>query len=893
MRSRFWPAAIVAAIFLALAGCAEKQGADGPAGATGATGADFSLATANETCAACHGRGMVLDAATGFNLDGTTNSPTGVHNPKPVTNPAGLTQILLNASVTQVTLTGAGDATMVVGVHVTKASDGTAYTTVTNSQMRLAFAELKDPATSGVAEWVNYFKSASSGFPTYVAGNTTSLPFSTGQGTGTTNGSFTNSGAGDYLIGFTTAATGLKLKTTTHRVAIQISLTASATIPSGSGTGVNGWAEFVPSAAIDGVGINTGSATVPVGFTAWGPGTAYQAASAAAPANHLVDTANCNECHQGISAHGGTRRTVEFCILCHNGGDGGTAYTTTTTEGHSIDWKQMLHKLHYGKELPSVQAGGTYAIGSADFSTGGFPQSMSNCMKCHGDASAKTYRNPGLYSSTIPGKTTLVTGSITGDAVTGWTLAASKEACLSCHDRTSFATTAPAGYTQHMGGAITGSTAATVCQSCHDPDTGGGSGTPKAAIAWAHGRQAQTTVAATYFCNVEKTTYTAPTASVAGSLVVDYSVSTGGNCTNAAVGSCTSTVGSGGARVDLTADPAFTVTTGLATSRLQLNIGYKDRWTTTSFGADYTNDGAGDGTTPGMPKAVNALQIGGAYPVQPVGTNAEGLYRYTYTIAAGTPGTHADPIPNAGTGIAMLEGHPVKTLPSSGGFARTIPVESAYAEFKIRDSSYTTTKRRPVVNVAKCQECHNSLSIHGDNRTASTRFGIGACTSCHNSANTDISVRPSNPALTADGLKEQTIDMKFMVHRIHKGRDLTYNFEIFGYGGSENEFGGEFPPGRVLSNCQNCHYAAGESLTVTGGVFSGTVTNDTNTLWLPDGIQGTTIDSGADRVSHADDLNISPNSAVCSTCHDSDGAKSHMKLQGGSFSVLQSNIEFY
>jgi glutaminase len=48
-----------------------------------------------------------------------------------------------------------------------------------------------------------------------------------------------------------------------------------------------------------------------------------------------------------------------------------------------VDFKVFIHKLHRGKDLPSVQAGGTYAIGRADFSDVGFPQPINNCRKCH------------------------------------------------------------------------------------------------------------------------------------------------------------------------------------------------------------------------------------------------------------------------------------------------------------------------------------------------------------------------------------------------------------------------------------------------------------------------------------------------------------------------------
>ena len=167
------------------------------------------------------------------------------------------------------------------------------------------------------------------------------------------------------------------------------------------------------------------------------------------------------------------------------------------------------------------------------------------------------------------------------------------------------------------------------------------------------------------------------------------------------------------------------------------------------------------------------------------------------------------------------------------------------------------------------------MSLHGNNRTIDATTGVVICTICHNSANSDLNRRPADLALTDDNKKEEAIDLKRMIHRIHAGRDTTTGFiEIFGFSGS-NKFAGEFPPGNALNNCENCH-AAG-----------------TYTLPLADGMQGTTISSGASLTDHADDLNISPNTAVCSTCHDSSGALTHMQVLGGNLSVKEADIEFY
>ena len=145
----------------------------------------------------------------------------------------------------------------------------------------------------------------------------------------------------------------------------------------------------------------------------------------------VVTTASCNACHVDLAAHGGTRRDTRVCVLCH------TDQTTDPESGNTVDFKVMVHKIHSGANLPSVEDGGTYFItGNSlrvfDFSEIRWTQDTRNCQTCHQGAQASNYK-------TRP----------------------SAEACGSCHDSVNFTTGA-----NHAAGPQPN----TACATCHPGD---------------------------------------------------------------------------------------------------------------------------------------------------------------------------------------------------------------------------------------------------------------------------------------------------------------------------------------------------------------------------------------------------------------------------------------
>ncbi|HXG31914.1 MAG TPA: OmcA/MtrC family decaheme c-type cytochrome [Bryobacteraceae bacterium] len=101
--------------------------------------------------------------------------------------------------------------------------------------------------------------------------------------------------------------------------------------------------------------------------------------------------------------------------------------------------------------------------------------------------------------------------------------------------------------------------------------------------------------------------------------------------------------------------------------------------------------------------------------------------------------------------------------------------------------------RRTVVALEKCNACHFSLSLHGDNRNR-----IEQCVLCHNPNETDRVRRP------ADQMPPESVNFVTMIHRIHSGEEQVRDFTIYGFGNVPHNFNEVRYPGD-LRNCDACH----------------------------------------------------------------------------------------
>jgi len=134
---------------------------------------------------------------------------------------------------------------------------------------------------------------------------------------------------------------------------------------------------------------------------------------------------NCYACHDDLWFHGGGRRGFGTCIMCH--GDSGaedrglpSRPVSNSAPGTAIAFREMLHKIHMGKDLYDPLA---YKIeGNSTWSSYenvGFPAmpgGVAQCVKCHGNDAWK-----------LPGDRSHPTQQVTPAAKWGFV-------CGSCHD---------------------------------------------------------------------------------------------------------------------------------------------------------------------------------------------------------------------------------------------------------------------------------------------------------------------------------------------------------------------------------------------------------------------------------------------------------------------------
>ena len=94
-------------------------------------------------------------------------------------------------------------------------------------------------------------------------------------------------------------------------------------------------------------------------------------------ARQIATTEQCAACHVRLGLHGGPRRSVEYCVTCHNPG------TVDPDGDESVEMSYMVHSIHMGRERPLAYIVYGYGGSVHDYSDVGYPQSPLYCENCH------------------------------------------------------------------------------------------------------------------------------------------------------------------------------------------------------------------------------------------------------------------------------------------------------------------------------------------------------------------------------------------------------------------------------------------------------------------------------------------------------------------------------
>jgi OmcA/MtrC family decaheme c-type cytochrome len=456
----------------------------------------------------------------------------------------------------------------------------------------------------------------------------------------------------------------------------------------------------------------------------------------------VVSTAACNQCHDPLALHGGARREVALCILCHQ------PQTTDDRSTNTVDFKVMIHKIHQGADLPSVQAGTPYVIAGADFSGVVWPQDTRNCTTCHQGASqADHYKaNP------------------------------SRAACGSCHDDVDFALG-----TNHGGGVQTDDNQCSICHAADGAEF-------DLSVSGIHTIPVQSEQLKGLVVEITGVTNTSP----GSKPTVTFAIKDGG-----------------GNPVALSSLSSFTLRLAGPTT-------------------DYTWMASESATS------ATATATG---------------YSYTFrnnssAIPAGSKGTFAVGAEGARS-VTLMGALPFQSISTSEPFFNPLRY------FSVDGSE--VLERREVVNVnTQCNVCHKRLAFHGGNR-----LNTSYCITCHNPATTDVpdAARAAGQPVP-EGEVPTSINFRFMIHRIHRGAELTRDFTIYRTRGVFNFNHVEFPGD--LRNCSKCHV------------------DNSHQLPLPADMAGTV----APREFYSP---LGAAASACLGCHDSEDAAAHAFLQTATF----------
>jgi len=550
----------------------------------------------------------------------------------------------------------------------------------------------------------------------------------------------------------------------------------------------------------------------------------------------LVKTENCSNCHRGFKPegttsggfHGGRRTDARVCSICHN---------PDRLSNPSAEAKVFVHRLHNSEALQTANL-----FHGIKFP---FPRDIRNCDTCH-------------------------EGALQGDQATDPTRF-SQKVCGSCHDYVAFDGSATALCTDpvtldpntglpvpcnHIGGQSTDSTCALGCHS--------GLATQHKQV---HPLSSGAFVAATGYLP-------------AGAKTVSYVINT----------------------VELVPDaalPADMLRPSISFKFQQdgVDVPFQSPTAATELWANYTGsprvyfafavpqDGIDEpsdynATMSGTVKDIWAGTATGSGAGTMTGPDASGFYTITLTgVQVPDTAVHV-------TGGVGYSGGMVQT--DVAGFATGLMIPAK----NVTKVATGSTGRRPIVDTARCENCHSPLGVSPTFHSAA-RNDAPTCSFCH------------TPNRTSSGWSAAA---RTYIHGIHASRKRSVEFNWHAPSATEGYWEIEFPG--PINDCTACHLPNTYNFRLSSTtnemdnmlpttVGQGTYDNNptTNpTSWFrispyvtADGVTNYgsgfsySTTTGVTTEAAPTTLVTSPIAGVCSACHDTWAAIDHMKGNGGHF----------
>ncbi|MEO8333273.1 MAG: hypothetical protein ABI479_12645 [Gallionella sp.] len=233
-----------------------------------------------------------------------------------------------------------------------------------------------------------------------------------------------------------------------------------------------------------------------------------------------------------------------------------------------------------------------------------------------------------------------------------------------------------------------------------------------------------------------------------------------------------------------------------------------------------------------------------------------GIFRYTFSAP------EAIPVPATGSYVIGLEGY-VQDV-ALVKFSAVSPL----LPFIVTDA--TPVARRAVVDDAKCNACHATIAAH-----KGTRRGVQYCALCHNpNESNDTQVARFEGAT----IVSNSMDMKVLIHKIHRGAALTQPYIVGGTpaptttnpSGTPIDFRTAVSYPGDLRACKACHLPNTYNIPLAQGLLPST-----------EKLFTCTEDPAADTDSYCITRVVTtstltqPIAAACTSCHDATYTAAH------------------